>query len=182
MVRLLLRADGVLSDQWCPLDPQPPYQPPQRWDGPHVAHRFAEAIGTLLKLPIGDFGPHKIRNCWPAYQTEWADLLSMIGDGADGIEQSWARRNQVRLPPSVREVSQMERALLWPGEYLRGVFDLIYALNATALARAREVELEDVVGHGRRAGVRSTIVWQQLGLEAADRIAGGLVRDGVAVL
>jgi hypothetical protein len=135
----------------------------------------------LLKLPIGDFGPRKIRNCWPAHQSEWADLLSMVGDGADALEQSWARRNQVRLLPSAREVSQMERALLWPGEYLRSAFDLVYALNATALACAREVELEDVVKRGRRAGVRSTIVWQQLALEAADRIARGLGRDRVTI-
>jgi hypothetical protein len=105
----------------------------------------------------------------------------MVGDGAEGLEQTWARRNQVRLPPSAREVSQMERALSWPGAHLGGAFDLVYALNATALARAREVELADIIRRGRHAGVRSTIAWHQLALEAADRIAHGLVRDRVAV-
>ena len=178
---LLLRADGILAQVWNPLDPPPSYEAPEHWGGPHVSHRFGEAISTLLKLPIGAFGPSKIKDCWPAYESEWADLLSMVGDGADGLEQSWARRNQVRLPPSAREVSQMERALSWPGEYLGDASDLIYALNATALARAREVELGDVVVHGRHAGVRSTIAWQQLALEAAETIAGGLVRNRVAV-
>jgi hypothetical protein len=181
MGKLLLRADGVLAQVWNPLDPGPPYEPPEQWDGPHVSHRFGEAISTLLKLPIGAFGPSKIKNCWPAYQSEWADLLSMVGDGADGLEQSWARRNQVRLPPSAREVSQMEQALLWPGEYLGDAPDLVYALNATALTRARELELADVVRRGPHAGMRSTIAWQQLALEAAERIAGGLVRNRAAV-
>jgi hypothetical protein len=181
MGKLLLRADGILAQVWNPLDPPPPYEAPDHWDGPHVSHGFSEAVSTLLKLPIGDFGPRKIRNCWPAYQSEWADLLSMVGDGADGLEQSWARRNQVHLPPTAREVSHMEQALPWPGRYLRGAFDLVYALNATALTRACELELADVVRRGPRAGVCSTIVWQQLALEAADRIASGLVRDRVAV-
>ena len=60
MAKLLLKADGILRDTWCPLDPPPPYEPPERWDGPHVAHRFAEAIGTLLKLPLGQLGPRAI--------------------------------------------------------------------------------------------------------------------------
>ena len=57
MAKLLLKADGVLCDAWCPLDPPPPYEPPEKWEGPRVAHRFAEAIGTLLKLPLGPLGP-----------------------------------------------------------------------------------------------------------------------------
>ena len=36
----------------CPLDPEPPYQAPEQWDAPHVQHRFADAIGTLTRLPL----------------------------------------------------------------------------------------------------------------------------------
>ena len=57
MAKLLSKADGILCDVWYPLDPPPLTEPPERWDGPHVAHRFAEAIGTLLKLPLGRFWP-----------------------------------------------------------------------------------------------------------------------------
>src|SRR3974390_4387 len=115
MPRLLLKADGVIGDYWCPLDPPSPYVPPERWNAPHVQHRFAEAIGTLLKLPLGRWGPSKIRNCWPTYFDEWADLLAQLGDGADGFEQTWKRRNRVRIMPSARGISAMERALEWPG-------------------------------------------------------------------
>jgi pimeloyl-ACP methyl ester carboxylesterase len=41
--RLLLRCDGVLAEQWCPLDPEPPYRPPLKWTAPHVVHRYAAA-------------------------------------------------------------------------------------------------------------------------------------------
>jgi hypothetical protein len=73
MPRLLLKADGVIADHWCPLDLPSPYVAPEQWDAPHVQHRFTEAIGTLLKLPLGRWGPSKIKNCWPAYYDEWAE-------------------------------------------------------------------------------------------------------------
>ena len=111
MVRLLLQYDGVLAEAWNPLDPEPPYLPPDTWNAPHVQHRFAGAIGTLLKLPLGRWGPSKVRNCWPMYYDEWADLIAQLADGADGIEETWKRRNRVRIMPSAREISAMERAL-----------------------------------------------------------------------
>ena len=111
MPRLLLKADGVIADHWCPLDLPSPYVAPEQWDAPHVQHRFIEAIGTLFKLPLGRWGPSKIRNCWPTYYDEWADLLAQLGDGADGFERTWTRRNRVRIMPSAREISAMERAL-----------------------------------------------------------------------
>jgi hypothetical protein len=50
-------------------------------------------------------------------------------------------------PPSAQEIGAMERALEWPGAYLRErPPDEVRALNLVALARAREVELKDVVG------------------------------------
>ena len=53
MPRLLLKCDGVLAEHFCPLDAPPPYQAPDRWDAPHVQHRFAEAIETRVRLPLG---------------------------------------------------------------------------------------------------------------------------------
>jgi hypothetical protein len=50
MPRLLLKAGSAIADHWCPLDSPSPYVLPEQWDAPHVQHRFAEAIGTLLKL------------------------------------------------------------------------------------------------------------------------------------
>ena len=181
MPRLLLKADGVIADHWCPLDSPSPYMPPKRWDAPHVQHRFVEAIGTLLKLPLGRWGPSKIRNCWPAHYDEWADLIAQLGDGADGIEQTWKRRNRVRIMPSAREISAMEGALEWPGRHLRRHLELARALNICALAQARELPLEDVVRRGKHAGVRAPTEWHRLAQEAAHRIAVGLQVDRIAV-
>lgn len=182
MAKLWLRHNGVISEAWCPLDPPPPYQVPERWDAPHVAHRFAEAIGVLLKLPLGAFAPAGIHTAWPRYRSEWEDILAMVDDGGDALRQYNEQRNRVTLPPSAIEISCMDRALDWPATYLRGrPFDLVYALNATALARAREIELSDVVRRGKHSGVRSSVAWHELALESADRIARGLRADKVAV-
>jgi hypothetical protein len=121
-------------------------------------------------------------NCWPAYYDEWADLLAQFGDGADAIEQTWRKRNHVRTLPSAKEISAMDRTLEWPGQYLRREpVHLVYALNAVGLARAREVELKDIIRRGKRAGVNSPAVWQQLALEAAGTIARGLRVDQIPV-
>jgi hypothetical protein len=181
-MHLLLKCDGVLAEHLCPLDPEPLYRPPDKWDAPHVQHRFAEAISTLLKLPLGRWGPCKIRNRWPTYYDEWADLIAQLGDGADGIEQTWRRRNRVRIMPSASEISAMERALEWPGRHLRRHLELAQALNICGLAQARELAVEDVVKRGKHAGVRSPTQWHRLALEAAQRIAIGLQTERVAVL
>ena len=181
MPRLLLKADSVIADHWCPLDSPSRYVPPERWDASHVQHRFAEAIGTLLKLPLGRWGPSKIRNCWPTYYDEWADFLAQLGDGTDGFEQTWKRRNRVRVMPSAHQISAMERALEWPGRHLRHHLELARALNICALAQARELAVEDVVRRGKHAGVRSPTEWHRLALEAAHRIAVGLQIDRIAV-
>jgi hypothetical protein len=182
MPRLLLKADSVIADHWCPLDSPSPYVPSERWDAPHVQHRLVEAISTLLKLPLGRWGPSKIRNCWPAYYDEWADLIAQLGDGADGIEQTWKLRNRVRIMPSAHEISAMERALEWPGRHLRRNLELTRALNICSLAQARELPIEDVVKGGKHAGVRSPTEWHRLALEARHRIAVGLQVDRIVVL
>ena len=196
MPRLLLKCDGVLVEHFCPLDPEPPYQPPDAWDAPHVQYRFAEAIGTLAKLPLGLFLPAGIHNSWPGYASEWAEfMVRMSADmGAMAVEgslsyefvaayQDWtADRHRIRERPSAQEISHMERALFWPGRYLRDrSTDLARALNLTSLARARGVELNQVVRRGKHRGVRSSSAWQDLALEAAHRIAVGLQGDEIAV-
>jgi hypothetical protein len=195
MPHLLLKYDGVV-EQFCPLDPEPPYQPPDTWDAPHVQHRFAEAIGTLAKLPLGRFWPAGVHNCWPHYAQDWdqfmarmsADMEQMAVAGQLSHEflvahRDWtADRHRIRKRASAQEISHMERALFWPGRYLRGrSTDLIRALNLTSLARARGVELNQVVRRGKHRGVRSSSAWQDLALEAAHQIAIGLRVDRIAV-
>jgi hypothetical protein len=97
--------------------------------------------------------------------------------------QDWtADRHRIRERPSAQEISHMERALFWPGRYLRDrSTDLARALNLTSLARARGIELDQVVRRGKHRGVGSSPAWQDLALEAAHRIAIGLRIDEIAV-
>jgi hypothetical protein len=195
MPKLLLKADGVLVDSWCPLDPPPPYQPPEHWDAPHVQHRFAEAIDTLRKLPLGRFAPAGIHGSWPNYALEWnqfmarmsADMETMAVEGSLSHDfvaawQDWTEdRHRVRERPSALEISIMERALFWPGRYLRDRHELARALNLCGLATVRGVSVRDVVKRGKHRGVRSPSAWHELALEAAHRIAVGLRVDRIAV-
>jgi hypothetical protein len=76
MPRLLLKSDGVLAEHFCPLDPESPYEPPENWGAPHVQHRFAEAIKTLRKLPMGRLRPAEIRSSWPGYALDWNTFMA----------------------------------------------------------------------------------------------------------
>jgi hypothetical protein len=195
MPRLLLKSDGVLVEQFCPLDPEPLYQPPDIWDGPHVQQRFAEAIEILRKLPMGRVLPAEMRGSWPSYSLEWnefmgrmtADVESMAVEGKldqDFVSayQDWtADRNRSRERPSAKEIGNMERALWWPGRYLRGQHEMARAFNVCSLAQACGVSVKDIVRGGKHKGVRSGSAWHQLALEAADRIAVGLRADQIAV-
>jgi hypothetical protein len=196
MLRLLPKCDRVLAEHFCPLDPEPPYQPPDTWDAPHVQNRFAEAIGTLAKLPLGRLGPAGVRNCWPNYASEWADFMARMSADMEEMavagqlsqeflvaHRDWtADRHRIHERPSAQEISHMERALFWPGRYLRDrSTDLARALNLTSLARARGVGLDAVVRRGKQSGVRSSSAWQELALEATNQIAVGLRVDRIAV-
>jgi hypothetical protein len=97
--------------------------------------------------------------------------------------QDWtADRHRIPERPSAQEISHMERALFWPGRYLRErPGDRVQALNLTSLARARGIELDQVVRRGKHRGVRSSSAWQDLALEAAHEIAIGLRVDRIAM-
>jgi hypothetical protein len=196
MSRLLPKCDGVLIEHFCPLDPEPLYQPPDAWDAPHVQHRFAEAIGTLAKLPLGRFWPAGIYTSWPSFAQEWNEFMARMSADMEVMavagqlsqdflvaHQSWiADRHRIRERPSAQEISCMEYALEWPGRYLRErPGDLARALNLVSLARARGVELKQVVHRGAHRGVRSSPAWYDLALTAAHEIAIGLRVDRIAV-
>lgn len=195
MPRLLLKSNGVLVEQFCPLDPEPPYQPPDTWDGPHVQHRFADALETLRKLPMGRLRPAGMRGSWPLFPLDYdafmgrmsADITRMAVEGKLDQEfvaayQDWtADRNWYRDPPSAQQISYMERALFWPGHYLRGQPELARALNFCGLAQARGLRVRDVVRGGKHKGVRSPMQWNQMAVTAANTIARGLRTNKIAV-
>ena len=181
MSRLLLKCDGTLLESYSPLDPEPPYVPPDRWDAGHVGHRFAEALLVISRMPARIW-PRGFKTLWPQFQSEWADMLSRLSDGGDAYE-NWCREQNysVREKPTSIEIMHMETALCWPGAYLRHRSDLGKAFNVCALAAAREVNVEDVIAGGRHHGVRAPSEWHRLGLEGAERIASGLRADQVGV-
>jgi hypothetical protein len=136
-----------------------------------------------------------MRGSWPIYSLEWnefmgrmtADVESMAVEGKldqDFVSayQDWtADRNRSRERPSAKEIGNMERALWWPGRYLRGQHEMARAFNVCSLAQACGVSVKDIVRGGKHKGVRSGSAWHQLALEAADRIAVGLRADQIAV-
>jgi hypothetical protein len=161
----------------------------------HVQHRFSEAIGTLLRMPLGHLFPTGYRTSWPGWERDWERIMAgchnieaMASEGRVSLDlltahRQWTMdRNAVRRdPPSAAEISFMERAIEWPGLYLRGRVDEARALNLIGFARASEVEVADAARRGKHHDVKSSSRWQELALEAAHRIAVGLRVDRVAV-
>jgi hypothetical protein len=181
MPKLLQRYDGILVNSWCPLDPEPPYVPPDKWNAPHVQVRFAEAIGAVSRMP-GRVWPRSYFTAWPQFESEWADMLSRLSDGGDAHEQWVKEQNAPRREPLTSiEIMHMEAALGWPGAYLRDEPERARALNVVGLATSREVSVEDVAGRGKHRGVKSPAVWHELAQAAAHEIAVGLRVDRVAV-
>jgi hypothetical protein len=96
---------------------RPPYalldDAPPQWTGPHVGRRLCEAMQTLKELPMGNGGGH---SCWPAYSYTFEDLVWQQEQGE--LERTQQQQNRIRLMPSLRAISGMETAIVWPAEYL----------------------------------------------------------------
>ena len=104
---------------------------PPQWNGPHVGRRLCEAMQTLKELPMGNGGGS---SCWPSYCYEWEDLLAQQAQGE--LERTQQLQNRIRLMPSLRAISEMETAIVWPAEYLGRLPELLCAVNAVALAHS----------------------------------------------
>jgi hypothetical protein len=104
---------------------------PPQWNGPHVGRRLCEAMQTLKELPMGNGGGS---SCWPSYCYEWEDLLAQQAQGE--LERTQQLQNRIRLLPSLRAISEMETAIVWPAEYLGRLPELLCAVNAVALAHS----------------------------------------------
>lgn len=109
-------------------------------------------------------------------------MVPRLSDGGDAHDQ-WVKEQNAprREPPLAIEIMHMERALAWPGAYLRHKPDLGRAFNVVALATSREVSVEDVVRRGKHCGVLAPAIWHEMAQEGADRIARGLRGDPVMV-
>jgi hypothetical protein len=166
-----------LIREWHPLDgvSAPEYIPPQ-WDGPHVGKRLAEALRTLTHLSIGG-APRGFANAWPEYAVEWIDEIAQAGADKTQQAQDAAAKNWTKIIPSAEEITRMEQAIAWPARYVGDLPQLLRAVGAVAIAKARH---QNVAAAARKLRVPRRLArrWHNEGCEL---IAAGLARDEVLV-
>jgi hypothetical protein len=131
---------------------------PEKWNGPHVCKRLADAFRTLAYMPGGGRGES---SPWPPYAYEY------IEEPKEGAT--------TRVRPTATEISQMEHAIAWPGQYLGGepAPQRIGKLIAIAHAFDREIEL---ICKKRRWYLPTVLRQNRRGLQI---VAWGLNRDRV---
>ncbi len=175
----IIRAEEARSqlipahDGWNPLDgiPAPEYLP-EVWIGPHVGLRLIAGFKTLALLPPAR-GPDAFKNAWPTYVHDWIDLLAQEGSDAEAKAQRANDSNRVRLQPSAQDVSRMEAALVWPGQYLHERPLILRIVQRVAMLRARGLDLSLIA---RRLKEPATYV-RHCNRDGLDEIALGLNRD-----
>lgn len=181
---------------------------PARWNVPHVERRLIEAKKTLLAEPV-QVGPAEYGCAWPDYEDEWATeiaLARLVVEGiADKSEKAQARVavqsigggliDLLRMarydaeeaagalpPPTLAEMTRMERALGWPGRYL----GYTVAWKAQLLVAVQHVTFAKALGRdadwvATKIGGVSGDVWQRRCWGGCERIVWGLERDRVVV-
>ena len=176
----------VPGELWNPLGdlPLPEYVPP-KWNAPHVFIRTSDAFSVLARCPRGKWVPTAPHTLWPQCEKDFESLVIMLDDGGGAFAEWRQERLRVRDLPSAAELSRMERALGWPGRFLRGDAEMVRMLNLSAMCHAQGRDLADVLKQ-YRSRRRSRVPFPRLsegavrkmGLIAADVIARGLVRVG----
>jgi hypothetical protein len=175
MARLFTGREVV--DDWSPLDgvPAPDYVPLQ-WNGPHVARRLIDAWVILARMPWRSPYPRTFGQTWPSYRLEWHDLLALVGGGE--LEAAQREQNRTRILPSAKEISQMERAIIWPLAYLR---EPVGVLIVNTCARVASFDGDLPAEMKRRRYDGDAEAWQKLNWQFCDNIADGLIGDRVVV-
>jgi hypothetical protein len=148
---------------------------PAAWNGSHVATRIADAFNTLSRLPTAS--ARAALGFWPSYAYTWEDMLAQLEQAADEQAREHRIANRVRITPDLVEVSQMERALCWPMDYLANEPRLARAVNAMAFTHAIGC---DVVWLARKKGGDPDL-WQRKHWAGCALIAQGLTQDKVRV-
>jgi len=148
---------------------------PAAWTGSHVATRIADAFNTLSRLPTAS--ARTALGFWPSHAYTWQDMLAQLEQAADEQAREHRIANRVRITPDLVEVSQMERALCWPMDFLANDPRLARAVNAMAFTHAIG---RDVVWLARKRGGDPDL-WQRENWAGCALIAIGLVRDKIGV-
>jgi hypothetical protein len=122
-------------------------------------------------------GPRVFGNSMPRYAYDWSDLLAQ--EEADQEQKDLAHRdqNRTRLRPSSIEIMRMEQSISWPARYLAQFPQLVRTVQAVAVAKMRDRDVEDAA---RKLRLPGRVVRRWHG-EGCDLIAKGLVRDKIRV-
>jgi hypothetical protein len=141
---------------------------PDRWHGPHVGLRLADAFLTLRRLPMSE---QTMRTCWPEYCHEIGEQNVEMQMGE--LELNNSKRNRVRILPSAIEITHMEEAISWPMRYLKPLRDLARAVQFAA----RFGDYGRIVK--KRGGTAD--LWRERNWLGTAKIAEGLNQDRVVV-
>jgi hypothetical protein len=146
---------------------------PSRWSGGHVSRRLTEAMRTLRLLPMS--GAIGYRPVWPAYEYEFEDLLAQHEQGE--LERTQMVQNRTRILPGIRDLTAMERAIVWPAVFLADKPQIASAVNSVALAHALDRDAGWVAK--KRGGYADT--WRQRHDRGCEIIATGLHKERIPV-
>jgi hypothetical protein len=164
-------------EEWSPLDdlPAPEFIPPH-WNGPHVQLRLTDAWRVLSKMPWRSPYPRSFGSSWPSYGVEWQDLLAMAEAGT--LETMQREANRTRVLPSAKEISQMERAITWPMQYLDDPREVLIVNVCTRVA-SFDGDLQREIKRRHYGGDADQ--WRELNWKFCDSIADSLIADRVIV-
>ena len=145
------------------------------WTVHQVKAQLAEAMPTLQRSVKKDRPSSKL-GFWPAYRTEWSDIVNQV-DSAE-LERTYAQRNRNRGGASSLEISRMEQACEWPMRYLSSDKFLMErkALSTWLYAEAHDLSWKSVI---EATGWFSLATAKRKRAAAFLVICCGLIRDGV---
>ena len=83
-------------------------EPPDSWDGPHVALRLPQAFRTLQMIPAR-IRPAEYGSSMPRYTHDWADLLAQAAAEAEAQEHRQRLKNRARVMPTTADITRMEQ-------------------------------------------------------------------------
>lgn len=141
---------------------------------PTVGKRLVEGLRTLRLMPVPP-GPRAFGSGWPAYAHDWADLLAQQEADEEQKAADQREANHVRLRPSSIESARMEQAICWPARYLHAFPQLVRTVQAVAVSRSRDRDMEHAA---RRLKLPGRLV-RRWNTEGLDLIARGLRSDRV---
>src|ERR1700719_2748992 len=98
--------------------------------GPLGKH-LVEGLCTLMLMTMPR-GPRASR----------ADLLAQQEADQEQKQLDQREANRTRLRPSLVEIARMQQSICWPARYLRQFPELVSAVQAVAVARSRDRDMQ----------------------------------------